>query len=324
MLDVLGLDPVEEAAYRHLVGLPSTDAATLAAALKVEQVDVNRALHALAEKGLVATSTTPDQFVASPPVVALGSLVRERQEDLRRAEAELDRLMDQYRGAAAQRTITDVIDVVTGTQAVAQRFGQLQRSATSGVQALVRTGVAAVSADENLDEEAAVARGVRFQVVLERAVVEQPGFARNTEAAMGRGEEVRVAESLPLRMIVADRQLGLLPLSASVGRQEAGALLVHPSGLLDSLLALFDFVWAASRPLGELDVAAAGRDGLDETDLKILDLLLVGLTDQAVSGQLGLSLRTVQRRVSHLMNVCQVTTRIQLGLQAHLRGWVAG
>lgn len=324
MLDVLGLEPVEEAAYRQLIGMPSATAADLGSALAVDPVVVTRALRSLAAKGLVATSTMGQgQFVASPPVVALGSLVRERQEDLRRAEAELDVLMEQYRGASAQRTVTDVIDVVTGTEAVAQRFGQLQRSATTEVLALVRSGVAAVSADENLDEEVAVARGVTFRVILERAVVEQPGFYRNTEAAIARGEQVRVAEQLPLRMLVADRQLGLIPLSPSSGPDEAGALLVHPSGLLDALLALFDHAWSTARPLGGVDATAAACDGLDQVDLSVLDLLLVGLTDQAVGSQLGLSLRTVQRRVSHLMERCGVATRIQLGQQAQLRGWVS-
>lgn len=325
MLGVLGLDPVEEAAYRSLVRLPSATAGELAAELQLDPSVVGRALTALAGKGLVATSTaTGGHFVASPPAVALGSLLREQQDDLNRAEAELGSLVEQYRGAAAQRTVTDVIDVVTGAEAVAQRFGQLQRSAASEVLAMVRAGVVAVSAEDNLDEDAAAARGVTFRVVLERAVVEQPGFTRSVEAAVARGEEVRVAENLPLRMLVADRQLALIPLAGAEEQGEVGALLVHPSGLLDAVLALFDFAWAAASPLNQQGTDAAIRDGLDPVDIRVLDLLLAGLTDRAVGNQLGLSLRTVQRRVSHLMDRCAVGTRIQLGLQAQRRGWLTG
>jgi hypothetical protein len=39
-----------------------------------------------------------------------------------------------------------------------------------------------------------------------------------------------------------------------------------------------------------------------ESDRKILALLLAGLTDQAVANQLDLSLRTLQRRLRHLMD----------------------
>jgi sugar-specific transcriptional regulator TrmB/DNA-binding CsgD family transcriptional regulator len=324
MLDVLGLDPIEEATYRRLVALPSATPTELAVALELETSAVTVALTHLTELGLVATSTTgKGQFVASPPVVGLGSLLREREDDLRRARGELDSLMEQYRGAAAERQVTDVVDVVTGTEAVAQRFGQLQRSATSEVLALVRSGVAAVSAEENLDEEVAVARGVTYRVVLERAVVEQEGFYANALAAAERGEEVRIAEALPLRMLVADRQLALIPMSSTTDTGSVGALLVHPSGLLDAMLSLFDFAWSVASPLIGEHTDAASRDGLDEVDVRVLDLLLAGLTDQAAGKQLGLSLRTVQRRVSHLMEVCAVGTRIQLGRQAERRGWVS-
>lgn len=49
---------------------------------------------------------------------------------------------------------------------------------------------------------------------------------------------------------------------------------------------------------------------------------MAGLTDQAVGGQLGMSLRTVQRRVSHLMELAGVATRFQLGHEAGRRGWL--
>lgn len=325
MLDVLGLDPVEEAAYRRLITLPSATTSDLAVQLDLEVPVVRGALRTLGEKGLVATSTAgSDQFVASPPMVALGALVRDRQDDLARARSELESLAEQYRGAAAQRTVTDVIDVVTGGEAVAQRFAQLQRSARSEVLALIRSGVAVVSAEQNVEEDQAAERGVAYHVVLERAVLEQPGFYDNVEQAMSRGEQIRVVEQLPLRMMIADRELALIPLASAAeeSRGPVGALLVHPSGLLDGLLGLFDHCWASAQPVGTSQADAATQDGLDETDLRVLSLLLAGLTDQAVSNQLGLSVRTVQRRVATLMDACSVHTRIQLGREAQRRAWV--
>ena len=59
-----------------------------------------------------------------------------------------------------------------------------------------------------------------------------------------------------------------------------------------------------------------------QLDLRILSLLLVGSTDAAIAKQLGLGLRTVQRRVAHMMELAEVSTRLQLGWQAHGRGWL--
>jgi DNA-binding NarL/FixJ family response regulator len=56
-------------------------------------------------------------------------------------------------------------------------------------------------------------------------------------------------------------------------------------------------------------------------DRKILALLLAGLTDQAVATQLDLSLRTLQRRLRHLMDLAGVQSRMQLGWYAGRHNW---
>lgn len=81
------------------------------------------------------------------------------------------------------------------------------------------------------------------------------------------------------------------------------------------------------RPLLRLDPDGlpreAGPAGPDGVDLQILSLLLAGLTDAGVAKQLGPGLRTVQRRVKRLMEITEVTTRLQPGWHAYDRGWVA-
>ena len=322
---MLGLDDLQERAYRRLVEAPSDSADSIADALGATLSSTVAALDALELKGMVARPVAdPDRFVASPPVVALGSMIVQQQEEIRAAERELGVLAARYRESAEGRTHTDVIDVVEGPQAVAQRFAQLQRGASTEVLALVKSGVAVVSAEENVDEQIATDRGVSYRVVLERAAFESPGFLERASESVAAGEEVRVTNEVPLRMIVADRQLALLPLRPTTESATAGALLVHPSGLLDAMVTLFDLVWRQSNPLV---VGATGLDDgaaaeVDDTDVRLLSLLLAGLTDQAIGGQLGLSLRTVQRRVHQLMQRAGVATRFQLGHAAATRGWL--
>ncbi|MFC7496521.1 MULTISPECIES: helix-turn-helix domain-containing protein [unclassified Nocardioides] len=326
MLDVLGLDRWEEGAYRRLVAHPSQSAEALADAMEAEVAQVATALSALEERGLVArSSAAPDHFVASPPTLALGSLIVQREEEIRRAQLELGRLAEQYRHATADRSLADVIDVVRGSQAVAQRFSQMQRGASTEVLALVKASVAVVTAEENTAEDAALERGVTYRVVVERAAFERAGFLDEVAEAVDAGEVIRVADEIPLRLVVADRSLALLPLApTSAQDDDFGALLVHPSGLLDALLHLFDLVWASANAVvpSEHGVAELAAEQIDDVDARILTLLLAGLTDQAIGGQLALSLRTVQRRVAGLMERARVTTRFQLGHEAARRGWV--
>lgn len=318
MLDVLGLDPVEEAIYVHLVGVASASADGVASAMAVDAGPARLALASLLSRGLVSRSAGGvDHYVASPPAVALGSLLLERQQELQRAEVTLTALADRYRSAAA-RTPTDVVDVVLGAEAVAQRMAQLQRVARRELLVFVRAGVAVVSAEDNAaDEDDAVERGVKIRVVVERDVLQNPGFVESAANATARGEAVKVAGDLPLRMLVSDRELAMIPLPPRESAEGTAALLVHPSGLLDGLVSLFEHVWATSTPLG-----ATTHEGLTDLDGQVMSLLLAGLTDQAIGSQLGLSMRTVQRRVSHLMDMAGVTTRVQLGWEANRRDWV--
>lgn len=324
MWNVLGLDALEEDIYRHLVQMPSESAEGLTAAMREALPRVHDALASLQDKGLVAQSATaPGHYTASPPDLALGSLIVARQDAIRKAQIEVGRLTEQYRNAMPDRADTGVIDVVRGRQAVAQRFAQLQRGAKQEVLALVKAKVATVPVEDNVDEEAAVYRGVTYRVVLERASFEQAGFVDRVVESVTAGELARVVAEVPLRMLIADRSLALVQLT-SRDDEGAGALLVHPSGLLDALLALFELVWARATeimPTAE-GITELAAQRIDETDARILTLLLAGLTDQAIGSQLGLSLRTVQRRVSNLMEQAGVVTRFQLGHVATRRGWV--
>ena len=327
MLDVLGLREDEELAYRHLVGVASCTVADLADAVGVDALDAAGALASLEGKGLVArASSDREKYVASPPAVALGALVVQRQEELRRAQVEMAELAGLYRGAVARRDVADVVDVVHGPEAIAQRFAQLQYSARGCVETLVRRDAAVVTREENEEaERAALARGVGFRVVLERPAFEDPGFYASAEDALGLGIELRVVGAVPLRMIIVDRELALVPMSPRDDRDPVrDALLVHPSGLLDALLALFDFVWqGAARIVSSAGGATeASGDRLESLDTKILSLLLAGLTDASIGSQLGMSLRTVQRRVRQMMDRAQVDTRLQLGYEASRRNWI--
>jgi len=60
----------------------------------------------------------------------------------------------------------------------------------------------------------------------------------------------------------------------------------------------------------------------DESTRALLALLAAGLTDEAIARSLGISLRTVQRRIHDLMETLGATTRFQAGMAARERGWV--
>lgn len=324
MLAAIGLDETHESAYRALVSVGAADVPELARRLMLGEHDTERALRRLEQQGLAAQSSArPGRWVAAPPGVALGALLTRQRHELERAELTAALLAEEYRAAVGEPAVRDLVEVVIGAAAVAQRFLQLQLGAAEEVRALVTGAPVAVTSRENHAEEQAAVRGVRYRVVVERAVLDGPDGITELTAALARDEQVRVRDTVPTKLVVADRSLAMVPLTSHTA--EPAALVVHASGLLELLSGLFESVWREALPLrlGASSVTEQGPDGPDDTDLEVLSLLLAGLTDASVAKQLDLGLRTVQRRVKRLMELTGVTTRLQLGWHAYERGWVA-
>jgi sugar-specific transcriptional regulator TrmB len=324
LLGAIGLDEAQESAYRALVALGAAELGQLADRLTVTEQEAARLLRRLEGHGLVARSSArPGRWVVAPPAVALSALLASRRHALEQAESAAAVLAAEFRAEAAEPAVHDLVEVVTGKEAVARRFRQLQLGAESEVCALVTGRPVAVDGADNDAEADAARRGVAYRVVLERdAVTGQHGLAE-LAAALDRDEQVRVAPRVPTKLMLADGTLAMVPLGH---RSEPAALVVHASGLLEALTELFEGVWRQAMPLrlepgGQ--VTEDGGEQPDRTDLRILSLLLAGLTDASTAKQLELGLRTVQRRVKRLMEIAGVRTRLQLGWHAYERGWIA-
>ncbi|MFD7230425.1 helix-turn-helix transcriptional regulator [Streptomyces sp. NPDC059881] len=325
MLGAIGLDARQESAYRALVALGAAEVTDLAHRLALAEPETERALRVLEQHGLAAQSSArAGRWVAAPPGVALGALLTQHRHELEQAELAAALLAEEYRAESTEPAVHDLVEVVTGASAVAHRFLQLQLGATDEVCALVNGKPVAVSGMDNEAEETAARRGVAYRVVIEREVLTLPTGVTEVAASLGRDELVRVVDRVPTKLVVADRTLAMVPLS---GRgSEPAALVVHASGLLESLMGLFEAVWREALPLrlgAGAEVSEEEAPGPDSADLEILSLLLAGMTDASVAKQLDLGLRTVQRRVKGLMELTGVTTRLQLGWHAYEKGWVA-
>jgi DNA-binding CsgD family transcriptional regulator len=317
VLAALGLDERQAAVYHSLVEHGASDLGLIERRVGFDPV---RALESLEAQGLVMhMDAHPLSYAAAPPSVALGAVAMARRQELQHAELEIARLAELYRTAEADRSLNELIEVVVGRAAIASRFTQLQATATAEVCSLVRPNPSVVTHEENTVEADALARGVGYRVVIERESFERPGFYQIAAEALRLGVRVRVGNAMPSRLIIVDRREALISLNEP---DPFKALVVHSSGLLEALSALFECVWRESLPLvlGS-DGVAGPRVSDEELDRSIVGLLLVGFTDESIATRLGLSVRTVQRRVSALMATMGAQARLQLGFHLASRGW---
>jgi DNA-binding CsgD family transcriptional regulator/DNA-binding MarR family transcriptional regulator len=322
MLEEVGLSPAEERAYRTLVRLAQTRPAELADHLGVDERESARLLTALARAGLAVAQADGDGlFRPLSPDVALGAGLLRRQQALEAARAAVAQLTEEYRTSARRHDAGQLVEIVHGRADLRVRLRHLQDTAQQEMLWFCRANHVAMASADNSEEFSALQRGVRYRVIYERALLEEPGMVENVAKGIHCGEEARALPTLPVRLAIADRSVAVCPLVPDGRSGEPTAAVVGRSQLLDALLALFESYWERASPV----VLTGGDSEVDQPDAQerlLLSLFVAGLPDKAIASQLAVSRRTVQRRLWSLMARAGVDTRPGLAFQAARRGWV--
>ncbi|MDI2130088.1 helix-turn-helix transcriptional regulator [Yinghuangia seranimata] len=328
MLEGLGLDTTAEAVYRLMLEDHRRGVAELARLSGLDEDAVRQALDRLADLRLLRISDDGPHggLEAIDPNVSLHGLLRRRQEELLRNQWELERCQ-----AAISTVLAEYSDLhyggghpdaerLIGLGAIKSRIAEL--AATAATECLTfnpggAQSAASLAASKPLDQ-AVITRGVAMRTVYLDSMRNDPVTAHYAEWLTTLGGQVRTVPSLPLRMLVVDRSVALVPVDPDNTRR--GAVQVSGPGVITALVALFEHIWAAATPCGT--VHERDDQGLTRQESELLRLLADGLTDAAACKRLGLSLRTVRRMMADLMERLDARSRFEAGAKADRRGWL--
>lgn len=304
----LGVSPELTAVYELLVTGGSRT---------TEEIGVHSGLlERLRELGMVR-HLPGDVWQAVAPDLAVEALIATREEEHRRARADVGPLMDLYlRNRDEEQADSAFVEVVSGRDAVRDLWRTLLGGAREEVCVLDQPPYLSPQEEHAELEDSTRRRDVQWRVVYDRSAVELPGRVTEIIALVAAGERARVTPTLPFKLAVIDRHAAVLPVVH--GGVIDKVLLVRPSALLDVLRSTFELYWDKGIPFSPGGIFAAASD----VDPNLLGLLAAGLTDEAIARQLGLAPRTVQRRVRQLMDRCGAQTRFQAGVQVMRRGWL--
>jgi sugar-specific transcriptional regulator TrmB len=311
LLAAVGLSADEVGTYRELIGRASAAASG---------TDVHDdALEQLVSRGLVLRHG--EDYVAAPPELALEVLVRQREAVLQEVRRHAGELGKRYRSVARPGGGDGLLEILDGQETIANCYEQLQRSATREVLVFVKPPFA-MPGDEALESESEnLDHGVRYRAVYSRDALSSDADLNHVFMAAESGEEVRLVSELPMKLAIFDDRLAMLPFASPDGAASR-AMLVRPSGLLDALRLLFEMFWERGVSLPgtreEIDVG----EGPTQEELRLLALIGAGLKDEAIAYRLGLSPRTVRRRIARLMERLGADNRFVAGYQAAKRGWM--
>lgn len=146
-----------------------------------------------------------------------------------------------------------------------------------------------------------------------RALTEAPDALR-TRARLG--EQIRVISELPTRMFILGDAHAVLP--EPLGYADEPRVHIRQRSVVAALTCWFEALWSNATPVPALDTGEA------RPDLRrfLLEQLVAGAQDEVIARKLGISLRTVRRRIAALMTELGVDTRFQAGVEAVRRGWI--
>ncbi|MFE7530392.1 LuxR C-terminal-related transcriptional regulator [Kitasatospora sp. NPDC057542] len=308
-----------ESAYLALVERGPTAAPELASALRVTSYAVSTAIGELTGLGLVE----PDgpQLVARPPRAALDAVAESRSRELAALRSGIEELSrfwrDHHVGGA------DYLEIARTDAARRAVVKRIYDEATEQIRALT-IGYTGRSAQPNAMAPGcreALTRGVTCSVVYGSHVLHDRAARAAVQASVDLGERARVFPDLPLNMAVCDDRFALVcPPASDWARRHH--IVVQRSDLLDALIGIFESFWQIAVPLPVAETAADLATPPTTETRQLLTCLSGGLTDESIARELGVSERTVARRITRLQEVLGARTRFQLGVQASRRGWL--
>ena len=319
---MLGLGAGELDVYRVLLRRPGMSLHMLGGSTGLQGEPLRAAVEHLRALGLV--DFQGGTLVAHPPDQALGRLVEEEQErlvgltrDLDALRELLDALKSEHQAARAPRGRSMPLELVEGGD-VPSLLRSLMIDA-EGDMLFLRPDQWGLPVRDELDDVVKQllrqGRGSRA-LYPARALEQAPEVLRLRAEA---GEHVRVLAEVPTRLAILGTAAALVP--ERFGENNDRRLVVRQHWLVSALTCWFDSLWDRALPVPGLAAEPFGGARADERRL-LLDQLAAGAKDEQIARALGISLRTVRRRIAEVLDEAGAGSRFQAGAEAVRRGWI--
>ncbi len=324
MFHVLDLDPTDQKVYEALVDHHPQTVADLTVSVRCGAAEVRHSVATLERLGLVSqVPGSPARYAAISPDLALEVLFLDQERQLKQARAYAGQLAARFQRTSTQRDPAELVEVITGIAAIRQRWEQLQRGLRHELRGIDKPPYTVSSQKSSPVERELLDRGIGYRVIYDTVGLEDfHDWRSDIEVSIQLGEQARVLNGTPTKLVLFDDRCAMLPLQPNP-LEIVSMIVVHPSGLLEALHALFEDLWRRALPLDAPDAAArAASDAPTENELRMLTLLATGIPDNAIAKQLGISQRTCQRRLRALLDRLGSDSRFQAGVRAAQRGWL--
>jgi DNA-binding CsgD family transcriptional regulator len=310
----------DERRYQQILPLSGSPLEAVAATLRVAPAQVADALAGLADLGIVrihhdrVTVLRADQALAAAisREASIADGARDRLDDLAAAVPLLVAAGTRPGPGEVENVHPLDGELSSGGNALELLTAMIEQS--SGDLLFLRPDAWLMPRESAISQVVArtVASGRRSRAVYPlRVLHEAPGVLQTRTEA---GEEVRLIDDLPTRLMIIGVTHAIVP--EPLGFSDSPRLLVRQGALVSALTLLFELYWEKATPVSEHSGTASNERSF------LLRQLLSGAKDEQIARTMGLSLRTIRRRIADLMIELGADTRFQAGAEAVRRGWL--
>ncbi|HVX67984.1 MAG TPA: helix-turn-helix domain-containing protein [Bryobacteraceae bacterium] len=250
-LQQIGLNAYEARSYLVLVGHPRFKALELAARAHVPRQKIYEVLDSLVEKGFAQVVQEKTKlFSAVDPALAIPAYLaakrklieQELTEQTRAATGLIEDLNESYSEGQGERGTLDYLRIVSDPVQTASQYRGMLAEVEGEYLEFSRPPYAVDPLDEALVKQARL-RGVRCKLLLVAGSYDDEHRQRLEEYQQA-GVEIRVAESLPMKLALFDCRKGLIALLDPVVTRPAWTAVVFDhTGLGEAMKGLFEDHW---------------------------------------------------------------------------------
>jgi predicted DNA-binding transcriptional regulator len=322
VLTTLGFPPRVARLYERLLLLDGMVAEEVAGGFDITVAELRERTAMLEEQGIVTFDPVEGRMIVQPPTAVVADLIELTAAGVALATQKLREIIDTLpylAGIAPARA-----SVAPSTSDPIDGEVDSDPDGPEAVRAIIRQSIGDLrwlrpdqwrlpwEDDMSVAVGEAIESGRRVLAIYPvRVLAEAPEIIEHRTSI---GEEIRLLPELPTRMMVIGASHAFLP--EPLGFSASPRSVIRQRGIVELAALFFDNLW---------DQAAAVDDGAVEASSMrpfLLAELARGSQDEQIARRLGMSVRTVRRRVAEIMDELGAHSRFQAGVEAARRGWL--
>lgn len=265
-LVALGLTGYEASAYVALTRRGQATGAEVARLAELPRQRVYDVLGSLVGRGLaVETPGRPTRYSAAPPDLVLGQLLEQQREHVEQLERDvagtLSRLAPIYSAGRRENDPMNFIEVLRGPALIAKRFAEYEAEAQREILVFTKPPYA-LEPGENVAGVELLKRKIEARSIYESSISEDPAHVAAVQEFIAAGEQARVVDELPVKLVLVDERVALFTLEDPVAADPELTIVIVENAAWVSLLKIaFEAIWARAEAFPDPSGDAAVRNG---------------------------------------------------------------